>query len=102
MITSEFDKIVERRLGLTRRVLVGKALEYAKDGDRLHNFNKAASIQGITPKQAAWNFFIKHFVSVQDMIESDKRYTKEMWDEKLGDMINYLILIEALIEDEGV
>lgn len=47
--------------------------------------------------------FIKHFVSVQDIIEDleyDVKPTRELLDEKVGDAIVYLILLKALMIDE--
>lgn len=46
----------------------------------------------------------KHTVSVYDLIEDyeqGKAISKEMWDEKIGDSINYLLLLTALLEDEN-
>ena len=45
-------------------------------------------------------FMLKHFTSVTDMIKhgNPKDYSFDLWKEKLGDMKNYLFLIEAIIE----
>lgn len=98
MRSAEFDAILSRRLKAIDETLNAKAREYAY-GDRLSNFKRAAEIQRITPAQAAWNFLMKHIVSIQDMIESGDPYPREQWDEKLGDAINYLILIEAIVNE---
>lgn len=99
MQNAEFAEILEARLQSIRATLGRKAEEYSY-GDRLSNFKRAAEIQRITPAQAAWNFTMKHLVSVQDMIESRREYPEALWDEKLGDAINYLILIEALVKEK--
>jgi hypothetical protein len=41
----------------------------------------------------------KHLVSVMDMVESGDEYDPEYIYEKIGDMINYLILLEGLLKD---
>ena len=48
MNSEQFDKILESRLEATRAVLAAKRKEYAQNGgDRLHNFNRAASMLDI-------------------------------------------------------
>lgn len=95
----QFDRIVEERINKIRIVLQTKAREYSYGGDRLSNFRRAAEMQRITPDQAAWNFLVKHLVSIQDMVEADVAYSRSQWDEKLGDAINYLILLEAIVSE---
>ena len=44
----------------------------------------------------------KHTVSVYDMIrglEEGKSYPLELWDEKIGDSINYLLLLAAAVRE---
>ena len=41
----------------------------------------------------------KHTTSVYDMVESGKPYSLELWDEKITDHINYLILLRAALID---
>lgn len=103
MNTENFNKIIEDRLDKCKKVLCCKAAEYATE-DRLHNFKVAAELQDITPMTALAGMMCKHTVSVYDLIrdhEQGKEISREMWDEKIGDSINYLLLLTALIEDEN-
>lgn len=102
MTNDDFNLILEARMAKMSVTLTAKAGEYAVANDRLSNFRRAASIQQIPPAQVALNFFMKHFVSVQDMVEAKRSYTRAMWDEKLGDMINYLVLLEAITYEPGL
>ena len=46
----------------------------------------------------------KHTVSVYDMIrglESGEEYPLDMWDEKIGNSINYLLLLAALVRERA-
>jgi len=43
---------------------------------------------------------VKHLVSVFDLIEGRIPTSQEMIDEKIGDMINYLILLEAVLKEK--
>ncbi len=98
----EFAELLEARLAATRKVLGSKAAEYAGPDDRLHNFKRAASITGETPAEACVGMFAKHLVSVLDLVEDAKnnqRGRMGLLDEKIGDAVNYLILLEALLKE---
>ena len=42
----------------------------------------------------------KHLVSVMDLVHGKLKSEPVMVDEKIGDMINYLILLEAVLKEE--
>jgi hypothetical protein len=105
MTEQEFDALVEKRLDLTREVLIIKAKEYRRNSDPLHNFNMASKLNNTTREKALWGFATKHLVSFLDMlddIEKNKLPKKEYVEEKIGDLINYLILCEASIKDRMI
>jgi len=93
-----FDKLLDRRLALTKEVLANKSKEYSTD-DKFHNFKTAARVNGVTPAQALWGMTSKHLVSVMDLVNGIKKPTKELVDEKIGDMVNYLILLEGILNE---
>lgn len=101
MDSERFNEVVKARIDKCLNVLCKKANEYATE-DRLHNFKVAAKLQACTPITALAGMMAKHTVSVYDLAR-DQEYgaiiPKEMWDEKIGDSINYLLLLTALIED---
>jgi hypothetical protein len=103
MTASEFKRIFDETVAKSGAMLIGKATEYASDADRLHNFKQAAALQQITPIEALGGMMCKHTISVYDMINSvDDEHAQELWDEKIIDSINYLILLRALvIESKG-
>lgn len=100
-----FNEVLEERIEKCLATLGTKSNEYSTDSDRLHNFKVAAEIQGCTPITALGGMMSKHTVSVYDLIQQKEQgafITREMWDEKIGDSINYLLLLTALIvESEG-
>jgi hypothetical protein len=98
MNTEQFNAILESRLSSIKQVLGNKAKEYAI-GDRLYNFKRAAEIQRTTPQQALVGMFMKHLVSVLDLVEGSISPTEYMVNEKVGDAINYLILLEAILKE---
>ena len=82
-----------------KSVLENKHTEYATE-DHFHNFNVAAVLQGITPEQALVGMMDKHIVSVHDLVkeQADGRKTSlETWREKIGDNINYLLILYAMV-----
>lgn len=104
MKNDKFNEIIENRLNLCTDVLCKKAEEYADDGDRLHNFKVAAQLQGCSPVKALAGMMCKHTVSVYDLINDHEAgffVPPEMWDEKIGDHINYLLLLTALIRENN-
>lgn len=100
MTTEKFNNIINWQIEHCRAILCNKAKEYATS-DRLHNFKAAASLQGNTPIQALHGMMCKHTVSVADMCMSGETYPQELWDEKITDSINYLLLLAALVWEEN-
>ena len=99
MKTEDFEELLEYRLEEIRTVLGKKAKEYSTE-DRLHNFKVAANISNCSQAKALWGMAMKHLVSVIDIVEAVRPYDTDTIDEKIGDMINYLILLEAVLKEE--
>ena len=105
MTNEEFEIIKNGCIAEVNRVLHNKASEYTSKKDRLHNFNEAKKIYRCNTREyALLGMFNKHLISVIDMIlryEQDNILPDEnMVEEKIGDSINYLILLKAcFLED---
>ena len=102
MDNKTFNEIIDERIKLSRDGLVKKAEEYAGPVDRLHNFKRAGDGRGTNRSVALAGMMNKHTVSVYDMIDSGKAYPEEVWDEKIGDHLNYLLLLRATIVEDGL
>ncbi len=101
MRTEEFGKIVRERLKKTEDTLILKAAEYAR-GDRLSNFKQIAHLLGVTPEKALVGLVAKHIVALVDFVNDiDKGVVQEYpkWDEKIGDINAYMILLDAMIQE---
>ena len=98
MDSKTFNVIVEARLEKTKKTLCLKAEEYAR-GDRLSNFKQIAALMDVTPEQALMGLVSKHIVALFDFTK-DLRAGQEQvyarWDEKIGDVIAYMILLDAM------
>ena len=101
-LDSVLDEVLKKRLELIRSVLSAKQGEYATNDDRLHNFNTASKELDGTPAENCWGFAKKHLVSIFDMVSGRRPVTKAAIDEKIGDAINYLILLECVLMEEMV
>ena len=101
MKEERFNSILKERIDSILGTLAHKAKEYASD-DRLYNFKRAAEIQHTTTAKALWGMASKHLVSVIDLVEGRINATPEMVNEKIGDMINYLILLEAVLKEDNI
>lgn len=102
MTNEQFDEVVQNRVCRINGVLTSKAKEYSSNIDRLHNFKAAARRLNTSPEIALQGMMEKHAVSINDMIENTRIGicpSDASVDEKIGDMINYLILLEALFKE---
>lgn len=99
MNVNEFDTLLEKRIVAIRHTLSIKGKEYGFV-DRLHNFKRAGEITQTTAQQALIGMFLKHLVSVLDIVEGRLQLTEYLINEKIGDSINYLILLEAILKEE--
>ena len=100
MTEQQFEKHVDERIEKIHHVLQIKAKEYRKNDNPFHNFDRAAAMSNCTPERALMGMLAKHQISVLDLvddIDSGKMPSRELVDEKIGDHINYLILLEGLI-----
>lgn len=94
-----FDNILERRLDKIRYTLSKKAEEYSSVDSQYHIFIVAGRMIDTTPEKALKGMMLKHEVSVLDMIDHPEQVTEKMIDEKIGDNINYLILLEGMLRE---
>ena len=100
MDINEFLPVLNTRLQKTRDTLDGKADEYSRGGDRLSNFKQIAHLLSCTPERALIGLISKHIVALVDFINDLDDGTVqpyERWDEKMGDIVAYMVLLDALI-----
>lgn len=105
MNNANFNEIVSSRIEKIQDLLASKGKEYAGDrGDRLHNFKRAAETMRCSPVRALVGMWMKHIISILDMVdelEVGGQVHIGRIDEKIGDAINYLILMEALMKEDS-
>ena len=102
MDNEQFRELAVNRMGACLSVLTAKNVEYSRGGDKLHNFKRAGAKLGCSPARALLGMKSKHDVSVDDLVADMERGSlpsREMVAEKIGDSINYLLLLEGIIEE---
>ena len=103
MSSEYWQQYLDDRLSLISQTLGTKAAEYATDGDRMHNFNRAyvaSAGKARHREDTMFGMMLKHWVSILDMIDALADGTLPnpvVVKEKFGDMINYLLLMEGSI-----
>ena len=104
MTIKEFKILLDQTFEKSKKTYNLKMNEYATDIDVFQSFREGVgfSFQD-TPEGVAWNYACKHFESIKNIISKvqDEVPTDEILDEKIGDAINYLIIIKGLIKQRG-
>lgn len=95
----EFNKVFEETVEKSRSVLKSKSDEYSTE-DKLHNFKVSAETRGVSNRDALSGMMVKHTTSIYDLLRAEACASLAMWDEKIIDHINYLILLRALVIEE--
>lgn len=101
MTTKEFNRLVIKQIERSLITLETKGDGYAMD-DRLDHFKRAAAMMGTTPEMALMGMASKHFISVAKLCQETaqgKVSPLATWDEKIGDAVNYLLILAALIRE---
>lgn len=103
MEQQEFEKVFAETIETIKQLLVVKGGEYAGSEDRLANFKRGAALTGATPLQVAFIYASKHYDAVatfvRDRAKGVERLRSEGIEGRLADLINYCILMKALIEE---
>lgn len=101
MNSKRFYHLVDKQIDHIKATLVSKGQEYSTNENKLHNFDKAARMSNQSREKALLGMMLKHTVSIDDIVEKiDKELpTISTLNEKIGDAINYLILLKACIID---
>lgn len=102
MSTEEVNKIITEMLETCTGTLIKKQDEYNLESDRLAFFKAGNELTKLSPERTLYMFMYKHIKSLADMVASEKKYPKALWEEKIQDNLNYLLLLRALLEDDNM
>lgn len=103
MNISDFNNVVDETVKATAGLLVVKGGEYANDADRLANFKRGSALTGATPLQVAFIYASKHYDGIASYVrtaaQGQPRASSEPIEGRFDDLINYCILMKALIRE---
>ncbi len=106
-----YEEIIKEMMSYCFNLLMIDKLKQYADDNPFKTFNEAASMLGTTSEQALASFMVKHIGSIKNMLDKQNvkvinsintdaegyTYTLEEWKEKIGDNINYLLILWAMI-----
>jgi hypothetical protein len=95
MSEERFKELVDEILNNVENLLLVKGIEYRRDNNPFHNFEKGSEITGQTPYRVLNGFLLKHLISYNDIlndIEKGVIPSQKIVDEKLQDIITYFVL----------
>ena len=99
--TSEgWIRFLDKRLGLIQESMVKKGVEYHRGANPFHNFDTTGRMNKQIPERALWGMVSKQITSTLDLIEDmeqGKLPSPEMIQEKTGDCVNYMLLLQGLM-----
>jgi len=104
MTPENFDKMVLSMQDRSKKVFLSKK-GYGTEIDRLSNFKRAGQLQKINAQSALRGMSGKHTISISDMVydyEHGIKPNPAELEEKIGDEINYLLLLRGLFVDDGI
>jgi hypothetical protein len=99
MTLARFNEIVGGQVRHCLDTLESKGREYSLSADRLDHFKDSATEQGVSPTQALWGMASKHIASLSGMCKHGSN-NMALWNEKITDAINYMLLLRALAQEE--
>lgn len=90
LMVDTFDK--------AKKIAEVKGADYTVgSSDALANFKKGGESIGIDPLDVCWIFMNKHYQAITNYVRTKGKSESEPIDERIKDMINYLILLQGLI-----
>ena len=100
MNREEFNLSVNNTLKRCENTLIKKNKEYAPNDDPLNNFKEGAEMSGLSMEQVLFMYCLKHLVSLRDIVVRKVDSNTEMLREKTGDIINYMVLLNAINDSQ--
>ena len=106
MNREEFGHFVEYAFERSKKVLIKKGDEYARDENAFHVFQNATGISlHNVDTSVAWEMAVKHLQSIKDILREVEynnlsKLSEHILDEKFGDAINYFVLIEGMLREK--
>jgi hypothetical protein len=103
MKKAEFERVFTSTIESCTLTLINREQSYSSGKDRLHNFGSAAKLNESTSELALWGMVSKHIIALKDALKRQdiQNIPSTNWDEWTKDIINYMILLRAILTEKG-
>lgn len=101
MTNKVFYDLMEKTFRDAMVIAHAKGADYTKGSlDALANFKEGGKALGIPPEKVCWVFMNKHYQAITNYVRTGGRSESEPIEERIKDMINYLVLLQAIITEQ--
>jgi hypothetical protein len=100
MTNKEFYDLMQTVFDSCQKIAKSKGEDYTKGSlDALANFKEGGIDVGIDPMKVCWIFMNKHYQAITNYVKTGGQSESEPINERIKDMINYLVLLQGLITE---
>lgn len=102
MTLKKRQEIAKVRFAECLKILEAKGKDYAGDEDALSNFKQVGAMLGLTKYQVWGAYFLKHVMSITNSIianPENPQVESEPLEGRITDIINYAVILEALLKE---
>lgn len=101
MTNKDFYQLMDDTFSKAKQIAESKGKDYTLESkDALANFKEGGKALEINPKVVAWVFMNKHYQAITNYVKTNGQSESEPIEERIKDMINYLILLLGLIHED--
>jgi len=100
MTNKDFYELMDKTFSEALAIAKAKGEDYTKgSNDALANFKEAGDMLGVDPLKICLIFANKHYAAITNYVKTGGKSESEPIDMRIKDMINYLVLLLALIKE---
>lgn len=100
MTNADFYALMKKTFAEAEEIARLKGEDYTKGSDdALANFKEGGQGIDLDPRKVLWVFMNKHYQAITNFVKTGGQSESEPIDMRLKDMINYCVLLLALINE---
>jgi hypothetical protein len=101
MSNKDFYELMKSLFTKCEEIARKKGADYTKgSADALANFKEGGSAIDVDPIDVCWIFTNKHWQAITNYVKTEGQSESEPIDERIKDMINYLVLMYGIIVEK--
>jgi hypothetical protein len=103
MTNTEFSELMNTIFTDCSKISKAKGNDYTRGSeDALANFKEVGKGIEIHPMDVCWIFMNKHYQAITNYVKTKGQSESEPISERIKDLINYLVLLQGLINENDV